>query len=693
MDKEQCRAFSNSQRKNNKGEIVFVNPITKRPVKLSGPVYQKIQKQCDMQKTNNAYSYDMYAVIDKWLDNPLYSPLSNKDITPDVRYKSDYAILYDIAYNGFMDKHYSKKKILNLLPKHHIIFDGKFDILAYRADKSNVKKADLPYYEFFDTRIQLLDSIKDFNAENKYYKNDNLYEAFFIHTICMFFTEAFITYLRHIDELLSNPDALKNTEEKAEKLASIKVTMSFVNDFVKYLDIYSTFKQSLERNPTYNNMLESAILSETITQYLADIQYNVYHSNNVFNILSKYYDEVYNIYNYKKAPQKSPFDNIKNDKLSIIEDPLITILKTMGIDNIDLATLRIPQRIFKNNEEYLRISQEYMKLRQQYKTNPSSKPTLKLPNGLTINVIDNPLPVHMDDDTYSKIADIYERNKTVIDLYKDLMDKGFISLLKKSKKNVSPAVKDLKLVYKNRKYFEDNKCNIGIDVLTDETFNKNYPLYKLQLMYRLPTKDSDCNTVHTDCFYAPNFYNYLVKQIANDKPLINPITKAPLTQKNIDSLMKIMRALVPKIRKPEIIKPFNDRHLHIDHYEYTFKNTKYYKVYLTRTIGDIDYLIYNVCTIPANIKEIIEKINSEGKEHIYYSSEISSDVLLNYIIKLFNSGKLLYSHAPPYFIKNNIYTRTNVNFDVCKTEKDWDKNPREQVKMFISLMEDVKKYI
>jgi hypothetical protein len=62
-------------------------------------------------------------------------------------------------------------------------------------------------------------------------------------------------------------------------------------------------------------------------------------------------------------------------------------------------------------------------------------------------------------------------------------------------------------------------------------------------------------------------------------------------------------------------------------------------------------------------------------------------------MKLFNHGRLLYTHAPPYFVKNNVYLRTNVNFDIYKTEKQWDKPPREQMKMFISLMEDVKKYM
>jgi hypothetical protein len=691
MNKEDCRAFNNSQAKNNKGEIVFINPISKRPVKLNGPIYKKIKKQCDRQ-TSNTSSYDMHAYIDKWLDNPLYSPLSNKDIIADVRDKSDYATLYDIAYKHFIEKHYSKKKALKLLPKNHVLFNGKLDILAYRIDKANVKKADAPFYEFFDARMQLLHNFNDFKSENKYYQNDNPFEAFIIHTICMFFTEAFINYLKYVEELLSNPDALKNTEDKSSKLADIRATLQFVHNFVKYLDIYGYFKNALERNKTYSNMLETTALSQIVAEQIPDIEYNVYHSNNVFDTLLKYYDEIYDIYNYKKAPKKSPFDNIKNEKLTIIEDPLITILKSIGIDNIDLATLQIPERIFKNNQEYLYYSQQYTKLRQQYK-NANSKPILRLPNGLSINVIDNPLPMHMDDDTYDKIVDIYNRNKATIDMYRALLDKGYITLLRKSKKKVPSAVKELKLVYKDRKFFEENSCNIDIDVLSDEKFDKNYPLYKMQLMYRLPTKDADCNTVHTDCFYAPNFYNYLVKQINNDLPLINPITKAPLTQKNIDSLMKIMKALVPKIKKPELIKPFNDRELQIDYYQYSYKNNKYYKVYLRRTIGDIDYLIYNVCTIPANIKDMIETINSEGKEHVYYSNEISSDVLLNYIIKLFNNGRLLYTHAPPYFVKNNVYLRTNVNFDIYKTEKQWDRPVREQMKMFISLIEDVKKYM
>ena len=157
--------------------------------------------------------------------------------------------------------------------------------------------------------------------------------------------------------------------------------------------------------------------------------------------------------------------------------------------------------------------------------------------------------------------------------------------------------------------------------------------------------------------------------------------------------MKIMRALVPKIKRPETIKPFSDKNLHLDYYEFSYKNNRYYKLYLVRTIGNIDYLITNVCTLPANIKDIVEKINGEAKEQIYYSSEISSAVLLNYIMKLFKNGKLLYTHAPPYFIKNNVYFRTNIPFDNYKTEKNWDKTPREQMKMFINFMDEVKKFI
>jgi hypothetical protein len=200
-----------------------------------------------------------------------------------------------------------------------------------------------------------------------------------------------------------------------------------------------------------------------------------------------------------------------------------------------------------------------------------------------------------------------------------------------------------------------DKCSESIDILTNEELDdENYPLSKLQLMVRMKVYTPDRQRYRTECIYAPKLYNYLIKCINAKEPFINPVTKAKYTQENIEELMKVMRIIDPSLEIPVFIKHMNDTKLKVEYKEITktYQNLdvsfgatntfRYYNMYLSRTIGGIEYNVYNICTFPADIEATGEFATG--------SADLNSYTMLVNIYKLFNEGRLLYDYIPPYRI-------------------------------------------
>jgi hypothetical protein len=218
-------------------------------------------------------------------------------------------------------------------------------------------------------------------------------------------------------------------------------------------------------------------------------------------------------------------------------------------------------------------------------------------------------------------------------------------------------------------------------VENEELDDENYPLSKLQLMVRMKVYTPDRQRYRTECIYAPKLYNYLIKCINTKEPFINPVTKAKYTQENIEELMKVMRIIDPSLEIPVFIKHMNDTKLKVEYKEITktyqnldasfgTRNTlRYYNMYLSRTIGGIEYNVYNICTFPADIEATGEFATG--------SADLNSYTMLVNIYKLFNEGRLLYNYLPPYNIprpgitNEYIYLKPRIHFNKIRTIDNW----------------------
>jgi hypothetical protein len=227
-------------------------------------------------------------------------------------------------------------------------------------------------------------------------------------------------------------------------------------------------------------------------------------------------------------------------------------------------------------------------------------------------------------------------------------------------------------------------------------------------MVRMKVYTPDRQRYRTECIYAPKLYNYLIKCINAKEPFINPVTKAKYTQENIEELMKVMRIIDPSLEVPVFVKHMNDTKLKVEYKELTktYQNLdasfgatntiRYYKMYLSRVIGGVEYSVYNICTFPADME-------AEG-EFATGSADLNSYTMIVNMYKLFNEGRLLYNYLPPYRVPltgrpgEYRYIKPAIHFNRYKLSKDWLNDGSTMTKtdfinMFKHYAQEVNNYI
>ena len=186
------------------------------------------------------------------------------------------------------------------------------------------------------------------------------------------------------------------------------------------------------------------------------------------------------------------------------------------------------------------------------------------------------------------------------------------------------------------------------------------------------------------------------------------MTKAKYTQENIDDLMKVMKIIDPTLEVPVFIKHMNDTKLKLEYRVITetyndldssfgdINIIRYYNVYLSRIIGYKEYEVYNICTIPADIEA--------GGIFATGSSDLTSEVMLFGIYRLFNEGRLLHKYIPPYRIEyiyegtlEYSYIKTEIHFNQYYDSKMWiplyETTKEDFINMFKHYAEEVKNYL
>jgi hypothetical protein len=689
--------------------------------------------------------------IELWSSNPTIHPLTGAHMMPNG-YK--YQEIYKKAYNIMINNKIDKAEIPSKLPKNHILF-GSIDLLYYiNNNKNKVNKYkdatdylfELLEYEFMNN-LDLLDGKNIFEQEftliEKCFEGDDMKNTFedycenlvnfFLDNICI---DKYSYPLR--TEMLK---FFVNKEHNSAKETSEFIKLLENNKFSNGYNIIEYLQKEYKKIPYY--WIKDAL--------------------NIYDSYKMIYTDIDDCYN----PNKGIIENAQDKKLLMINDPLDPYFdefekKLEKIKNpkysklIDLTTFKPKENLkYLNNAEYKEfknIRNKYDNAFKRYRTAlnnyeiereewnltndpdirpyprpsplPPVKPKYKLPWGKVHIIAGEIDPIHIKDNIVKNFFKDYNSVLPTITEYNKIKNMPYLEL-KKNMTTSSPSSFVKKLIKDNvllgmtkQKIYADilyddselaDKCSESIDILTNEELDdENYPLSKLQLMVRLKVYTPDKKKYRTECIYAPKLYNYLIKCINNKEPFINPVTKAKYTQENIDDLMKVMKIIDPTLEVPVFIKHMNDTKLKLEYRVITetyndldssfgdINIIRYYNIYLSRSIGYKEYEVYNICTIPADIEA--------GGIFATGSSDLTSEVMLFGIYRLFNEGRLLHKYIPPYRIEyiyegtlEYSYIKTEIHFNQYYDSKMWiplyETTKEDFINMFKHYAEEVKNYL
>ena len=689
--------------------------------------------------------------IELWSSNPTIHPLTGAHMMPNG-YK--YQEIYKKAYNIMINNKIDKAEIPSKLPKNHILF-GSIDLLYYiNNNKNKINKYkdakdylfELLEYEFMNN-LDLLDGKNIFEQEftliEKCFDGDDMKNTF--EDYCENLVDFFLDN-RCIDKYYypQRTEMLKffvNKEHNSAKETSEFIKLLENNKFSNGYNIIEYLQKEYKKIPYY--WIKDAL--------------------NIYDSYKMIYTDIDDCYN----PNKGIIENAQDKKLLMINDPLDPYFdefekKLEKIKNpkysklIDLTTFKPKENLkYLNNaqyKEFKNIRNKYDNAFKRYRTAlnnyeiereewnltndpdirpyprpsplPPVKPKYKLPWGKVHIIAGEIDPIHIKDNIVKNFFKDYNSVLPTITEYNKIKNMPYLEL-KKNMTTSSPSSFVKKLIQDNellgmtkQKIYADilydysglaDKCSESIDILTNEELDdENYPLSKLQLMVRMKVYTPDKKNYRTECIYAPKLYNYLIKCINNKEPFINPVTKAKYTQENIEELMKVMRIIDPSLEVPVFIKHMNDTMLKLEYRviteEYNDLDSsfgdiniiRYYNIYLSRSIGYKEYEVYNICTIPADIEA--------GGIFATGSSDLTSEVMLFGIYRLFNEGRLLHQYIPPYRIEymyegtlEYSYIKPEIHFNQYYDSKMWiplyETTKEDFINMFKHYAEEVKNYL
>jgi len=636
-------------------------------------------------RTSKAKTLKTIEDIEKWSNNPEIHPINNTYMHPN---SAEYQKIYQQAYNILKKNKINIADFPDKLPKNHILF-GDMDLLYYMniSKKTNVfikiyenNKRELYSGELFIEHFaSIIDEPTIFEQELALIKScfrgnymKNAFEKYSKMLVTSFFT-------KHYIGVFSYPNRMKDLKESSIHNVLDKETHWFI--------------QLLENNRFSNGDL---IIEYLKKEYRSSMNNWMEDALEVYNNYKKVYKDIDDCFN----PATGIIENPENKQHLPINDPLDAYFEEFEKQLeqirspkysklIDLTTFKPKENaFFLNNAQYAnfkKIKDAYdidrkiyeVKLELYEKTGkngsspiPPVKPVIVLPNGKNHTIGRELDPLHIKDEVIKSFKRDYKKALPIIEEYNKIKNMSYLELKKlKTSNSPSSAVKQLirdnELLTMTKEQIASDilydysgladKCSESIDILTNEELDdENYPLSKLQLMVRMKVYTPDRQRYRTECIYAPKLYNYLIKCINAKEPFINPVTKAKYTQENIEELMKVMRIIDPSLEIPVFIKHMNDTKLKVEYKEITktYQNLdvsfgatntfRYYNMYLSRTIGGIEYNVYNICTFPADIEATGEFATG--------SADLNSYTMLVNIYKLFNEGRLLYDYIPPYRI-------------------------------------------
>ena len=782
LSKEQCLSLYDSEYRNDLDQICYIHPVTSHEIVKGENKYRNIYNHCKTldvlpkdeknartariatarnartatarnartatarnartariatarnARTLSEMEMPLETKIKMWLKDPLYMPSYSKEWKP-IKFVYDidneYFQLYMEAYNFYRKKGKKAEDIKHLLPKEHVLFEGKIDLLFYFMNHEKYKGSERNMHELM---IHILKVFPKLEIKKPALDNQdfNQYEKDIFLGFMYFLAEYIVNYIGYYIHkcFTSNytefPNYVKSVKNNLEHLYAIQhfFNMMKLNKHIKTLFLEKgkigyqlVSEQARKKYPKF-------IYPHINLYKYTDIVKHFREKPDFIATIIDLYEELYNIFNYQTAPEKSPFANLDSKPLTVIPDPLIAVFNNLNkikrrIKSLNMDSPPNSERSFVNDAQYEKYASRYTSMYETYKDaqeryadqatvlerqgastshlQKPENPILKLPNGTSLTIPKDRFPTYTSDRKHQSNKRISKRMNAEQELYKELMDVGILDLLEKAKMQRPAMVQKLltaDLLTADRQYIKEHilrdesdvninpkKCALNMDVISLDDFAEDdkYFLSKLQLMFRLQTKDKKDKhkIVKTNCFYAPNFYNYVVTKINNNQSIINPATREKISDidEQMRRLMKIMHVIDPTLETPRFVKPAHDIKLEFVYLE----KENLYKIGIKRIIG-VFTKTYVIGYIPNDINE-----------HDTQSTNYTSATCLQKIHELFDTGRLLLTYMPPYSV-NGRFIKLNIPYDYFSDEFWNDLSETEYVQEFIRLCELLQDY-
>lgn len=687
---------------------------------------QKSSRQ-NRSKSNKTHtmrikSMKMTDVI-RWKDNPLKNPLTKKRINEeDISFtdiNTEYGKLYLKAFDVVWDtlnidilkKHTDKmgddiKYIKSQLPDLHCYqvndnYEDDFDYLFYYS-----------YEHILQTKMNGdLEVHSTLTSLPFYLKYVHMYKII-------------TTKSEHlIDKTLKlKYSVIKHNERVREYI--ITVINEFIYDFVEYN------MNEMKKIVLWHNYLNNDVMYEIANKLrnMQDLQ-KIYHdftfeisSDNLMRIFDMIENKLvemtqniqFDIEQYRKEIEKIEIGNfVIHTSLNLIEIAKFNISddntnkKYNYLENNDYE-LEEPLKPFLKQP---REQPPYPKIKDIQKSFAISGQKLTENDRKEIQDIFETkkkrwIEIKKERDNYKNALHEYESKMKVYETKKASYDKKVATMKQKS---VSPLEdgdnnfrtppnknKTMTKLLQNLIGNSKDKCNLDDDgalstpFTSDFTPLEDYPLYKLQLVVKIHTRNSKNKIVRTDCGNPIDLYNYIISFYNENKIPINPFTKQRMTNENINAIMKMLPFATKKvdIERPKLIKEKIDNELYISFSE----KDGYYTAFLLRSFGrvpntddesskGIDIPIYQICCFPSDI----------GSED---SIDRTSTGMAYILDTLFSERKLLHTYMSPYaIVRPDGWSVIKIASRLLKfkTPNDWEANRnRDQIeRLFYDLYDEI----
>ena len=647
--------------------------------------YNKIHKHLDVQK------------VKEWIENPLQDPFSKESILLNINKKSKYYILYTSVFEFLSEQGQDKSEILEIMPKNHWLFNESFDPIILNYVNQVFGENNLGYNQEFQNIYKYYIEKYPFVLTNSDIYNE---QTFILRVAERMYKNIISIYNDFFQNVLLGRGIFLDSK----KLIEYSKRFDQCGDDIEYFyyDVVKTDEYRKKLDKTFVNIHKSMKLISENDKF-KDIEFNYETSSSTEPFFEFHQNLIDNISDFIRKIDQGGKYLIHNKQLMNhsfrMDDPLLKILENPKFKDINLENLELPDQTF-TDKQFKELKQKQQNLKNAYNVSIQSfkdgtvsesislpkSPKMKV-NGNTVDARVAIIRQNYTDKQYSTLQKEYHKNKTIIEEYKKLIDIGFLNLININRSDIPPRLNNDRNEIKKHDLngVSPTSCNGNIDVISQNNLDdNNYPLSKLQLMTKVHTRNKKKEIVRTDCFYAPDLYNLIATNIHNNKPVNNPSTGIKIDDEDIVDLMKIINFIEPLRLYPGQYKNMVDEKLNLKTENLLIRESnisdinKFYTFSISRNM--LDTQNDDVDIIPL-IFFIPSWITIEDSQ----STDLTSETVLLNLHTLFQNGKLLSLHMPPY---RNINSRNStflnpklksVNFSINEwVSESVLKNPSKQ---------------